>query len=561
MSIFRKKSLESLLAQAADSEKGLKRTLGVWSLIALGIGAIIGAGLFVRTAAASAEAAGPAVTISFIIAAIGCAFAGLCYAEFASMIPIAGSAYTYAYATMGELIAWIIGWALILEYALGAATVSIAWSEYLNKLLGGAIPFEWCHSPFETSTTGIHGLVNAPALFILLMLTLLLIKGTQESAFINAIIVFLKVSIVLVFIALGWGFMKTENHTPYIIAKGVAGHNDFFTYGWGGILKGAAIVFFAFIGFDAVSTAAQEAKNPKRDMPIGILGSLVVCTLLYVLFSYVLTGVANWQEFGDPAKGKEASVAYAISTYMSHYSWLATAVTVAILAGFSSVILVMLMGQSRVFFSMSHDGLLPKIFSHLHPKFRTPYKSNMMLFVFVGIFGGFIPGSIAGDLTSIGTLLAFVLVCAGIWIMRKNDPDAVRPFRTPLVPLVPILGIAVCSLMIISLDRFTQLSALTWMILGLDIYLLFSNRNSVLGKAAVDHSRGKKSASIAGCICSGLLVFISILDFYLTRQAFIENPAANHDAAFPFFFVSLGLLQLVIFLASIMKNKQAVSLN
>jgi APA family basic amino acid/polyamine antiporter len=552
MSIFRQKSLESLLAQAADSEKGLKRTLGAWALVALGIGAIIGAGLFVRTAAASAEAAGPAVTISFIVAAIGCAFAGLCYAEFASMIPIAGSAYTYAYATMGELIAWIIGWALILEYALGAATVSIAWSEYLNKLLGGAIPYQWCHSPFEVSTAGVHGIVNGPALFILLLLTLLLIKGTQESAFVNAIIVFLKVSIVLIFIALGWSYMRPENHTPYIIQKGVAGHTGFFTYGWGGILKGAGIVFFAFIGFDAVSTAAQEAKNPKRDMPIGILGSLVVCTILYVLFSYVLTGVANWQEFGDPTKGKEASVAYAISTYMSHYSWLATAVTVAILAGFSSVILVMLMGQSRVFFSMSHDGLLPKIFSHLHPKFRTPYKSNLMLFVFVGIFGGFIPGSIAGDLTSIGTLLAFVLVCAGVILMRKNDPHAVRPFKTPLVPIVPILGILVCAGMIISLDRLTQLSALTWMIVGLDIYLLFSLRSSVIGKVQVDHSRGKKSASIAGLVCSVLLIGLSLLDYYLKNLTYGESaPAADNIApAFPYFFLSLGVVQIIIFLAS-----------
>ncbi|MFL5762328.1 MAG: amino acid permease [Bacteroidia bacterium] len=492
MSIFRRKSLESLLAQSAESEAGLKRTLGAWSLVALGIGAIIGAGLFVRTAAASGEAAGPAVTLSFIIAAVGCAFAGLCYAEFAAMIPIAGSAYTYAYATMGELIAWIIGWALILEYALGAATVSIAWSEYLNKLLDGAIPFQWCHSPFETATVNgamVHGIVNAPALLILLLLSLLLIRGTQESAFVNAIIVFLKVAIVLVFIAIGWQFIKPENHEPYLIPANMAGHEGFFQHGWGGVLKGAGIVFFAFIGFDAVSTAAQEAKNPKRDMPIGILGSLVVCTILYILFSHVLTGVAPWTDFNDPAKGKEASVAYAISTYMHGYGWLATAVTVAILAGFSSVILVMLMGQSRVFYSMSHDGLLPKIFSHLHPKFRTPYKSNMMLFVFVGIFGGFIPGSIAGDLTSIGTLLAFVLVCAGIWVMRINDPDAVRPFKTPLIfkvggtiiPITPIIGIIVCMFMIISLDSVTQISAFIWMIAGLFIYFGYSRSRSKLG--------------------------------------------------------------------------------
>lgn len=480
MSLFVKKPLDQLLAQASG-EKGLKRTLGAGSLVALGIGAIIGAGLFVRTAAAAGEHAGPAVTISFIVAAVGCAFAGLCYAEFASMIPIAGSAYTYAYATMGELIAWIIGWALVLEYALGAATVSIAWSEYLNKLLGGAIPYEWCHSPFETSPEGVSGIINAPALLILFLLSLLLIKGTKESATVNAVIVFIKVAIVLVFIAVGWQFIQPENHTPYIIPEGTPGYEETFKHGWPGIFTGAAIVFFAFIGFDAVSTAAQEAKNPKKDMPIGILGSLAVCTLLYVLFAHVLTGVAPYTEFADPTKGKEASVAYAISAHMPGYEWLATAVTVAILAGFSSVILVMLMGQSRVFYSMAGDGLLPKAFNALHPKFHTPYKSNIILFLFVGTFSAFIPGSVAGDLTSIGTLLAFVLVCVGVIIMRKSDPNIVRPFKTPLVPLVPILGIIVCLLMIFSLPADTQISAFAWMILGLVIYFTYSKKNSKLG--------------------------------------------------------------------------------
>jgi len=477
MSLFRKKSIEQLLGNAADN-KGLKKTLGAGSLIALGIGAIIGAGLFVRTAAASAEAAGPAVTLSFVVAAIGCLFAGLCYAEFAAMIPIAGSAYTYAYATMGELVAWVIGWALIMEYALGAATVSIAWSEYLNNLVGGAIPYQWCHSPFEASADGIHGIMNLPALFILLALTLLLIKGTQESAFVNAIIVFIKVAIVLVFIAVGWGFINPVNHTPYLIPKGVVGHEGIFKYGWGGVLGGAAIVFFAFIGFDAVSTAAQEAKNPKRDMPIGILGSLAVCTVLYVLFSYVLTGVANWSEFEHA--GKEASVAYAIKTYMIGYGWLATAVTVAILAGFSSVILVMLMGQSRVFYSMSKDGLLPAVFSDLHPKFSTPHKSNWILFVFVGLFAAFVPGSIAGDLTSFGTLFAFVLVSAGIWIMRRAEPNLERPFKTPLVPLVPILGILVCAGMIVALDVTTLKAAGLWMLVGFVVYFSYGKKNSKL---------------------------------------------------------------------------------
>lgn len=467
-----KKPLSQLLAQASDSEKGLKRTLGAYNLVALGIGAIIGAGLFVRTAAAAAEAAGPSVTLSFIVAAIGCAFAGLCYAEFAAMIPIAGSAYTYSYATMGELVAWIIGWALIMEYALGAATVSIAWSEYLNKLLDGAIPHEWCHGPME------GGIINAPALLILLILTLVLIRGTHESAMLNAIIVAIKVAIVLVFIGVGWQFIKPENHVPFMIPEGTPGHEGFFKWGYGGVLGGAAIVFFAFIGFDAVSTAAQEAKNPKRDMPIGILGSLAICTVLYILFAYVLTGVANWTEF--KTAGKEASVTYAIETYMKGYEWLGTLVTIAILAGFSSVILVMLLGQSRVFYSMAKDGLIPKVFAELHPKFRTPYKSNIILFLFVGFFAAFIPGDMAGDLTSFGTLLAFVLVSLGVLVMRRAEPNQPRPFRTPLVPLVPILGAVICTGMIIAIDPFTLKAAFGWMLLGLVVYFGYSQKHSKL---------------------------------------------------------------------------------
>ncbi len=475
MSLHIKKPLAQLMDQASDSGKGLKRTLGPGNLIALGIGAIIGAGLFVRTAAAAGDAAGPAVIVSYIVAGIGCAFAGLCYAEFASMIPIAGSAYAYAYVTMGEFMAWIIGWALVLEYALASATVSIAWSEYLNSLLGGAIPYEWCHSPFE------GGYMNVPAVFILAVLTLILIKGTQESATLNAVIVFVKVSIVLIFIALGWGFINDANYTPFTIPI-QEGHEAWNRHGWGGVLGGAGIVFFAFIGFDAVSTAAQEAKNPKRDMPIGILGSLAICTILFVLFSHVLTGIANWQEF--KVAGKEASVAFAINTYMPGYGWLATLITVAILAGFSSVILVMLMGQSRVFYSMSKDGLVPSVFSNLHPKFRTPFKSNMILFVFVSLFGGFVPGSVAGDLTSFGTLFAFVLVCAGIWVMRRSDPDTPRPFKTPLVPLVPILGVLICSALIFSLDTVTLLSAFAWLLIGLVLYFAYSRHHSVLRKGS-----------------------------------------------------------------------------
>ena len=495
MKLFVKKSIAQLVASSEEGGAGLKRTLTAGSLIALGIGAIIGAGLFVRTASAAGEHAGSAVTISFIVAAVGCAFAGLCYAEFASIIPIAGSAYTYAYATMGEIIAWIIGWALVLEYALGAATVSISWSEYLNNLVGHRISYEWCHSPMESVlVNGVshHGIINLPALFILLLLSAILIKGTQESATVNAVIVFIKVAIVLVFIAIGWKYINPANHTPYLIPENAPpvmqpsgklySYLPFFNHGWGGVLRGAGVVFFAFIGFDAVSTAAQEAKNPKRDMPIGILGSLVVCTILYILFSWVLTGVAPYTDFMKA--GKEASVAYAISHYMAGYSWLSTLVTIAILAGFSSVILVMLLGQSRVFYTMSTDGLLPKVFSDLHPKFRTPYKSNMILFVFVGLFAAFLPESVAGDLTSIGTLFAFVVVCVGVMILRKKDPNLVRPFKTPLVPLVPILGILICAAMIISLALSTQLAALAWMIVGLVIYFSYSRYNSKLGKAS-----------------------------------------------------------------------------
>jgi basic amino acid/polyamine antiporter, APA family len=378
---------------------------------------------------------------------------------------------------MGEMIAWIIGWALIMEYALGAATVSIAWSEYLNKLLGDSIPYEWSHSPLEHITKdGItrSGIMNLPALFILLLLTLLLIKGTQESAMVNAIIVFVKVAIVLIFIVVGWKFIQSSNHTPYLIPEGTPGH------GWGGVLGGAAIVFFAFIGFDAVSTAAQEAKNPARDMPIGILGSLVVCTILYILFGHVLTGVAPYTDFTDPTKGQEASVAYTISQYMTGYGWLATAVTVAILAGFSSVILVMLMGQSRIFYTMSNDGLIPKAFGELHPKYKTPYKANWILFVFVGLFAAFIPGHMAGDLTSFGTLFAFVLVSLGVWILRRKSPEMKRPFKTPLVPLVPILGAVICLGMIVAIDAKTLQFAFLWMILGLLVYFGYSRKRSKL---------------------------------------------------------------------------------
>ncbi|MFO0679938.1 MAG: amino acid permease [Polyangiaceae bacterium] len=484
-----RKPLAQLESEALDSEKGLKRTLGAGSLVALGVGGIIGAGLFVRTAAAAANAAGPAVTLGFVIAAIGCAFAGLCYAELASMIPIAGSAYTYAYATLGELIAWIIGWDLVLEYALGAATVGIAWSEYLNKFLGlfgTSVPYAFCHSPFQTDpVTGAHGIMNVSALFIVFVLTLLLIRGMRESAVVNGIIVAVKVTIVVLIIALGWKFINPANHTPYIPAPTEYTDKEGVTHAFGGtmgILGAAGIVFFAFIGFDAVSTAAQEAKNPKRDMPIGILGSLVVCTVLYVLFSHVLTGLAPVEFFRTT--GSEASVAQAIDVAMPGYKWLSSAVTIAILGGFSSVILVLLMGQSRVFYSMSHDGLVPKAFAQLHPKYQTPYKSNWLFFVFVGFFAAFVPGDIVGDMTSIGTLFAFVIVSIGTWIMRVKEPGAPRPFRAPAVPVVSTLGALVCGAMILGLGWPNWVRLGVWLAIGLVFYAVYGRKHSRLQNKA-----------------------------------------------------------------------------
>ena len=485
-SLFRTKSIESLMAESrATGEGTLRRTLGPWSLVALGIGAIIGAGLFVRTAAAIADRAGPSVTLAFVVAGIGCAFAGLCYAEFASMIPVAGSAYTYSYATMGEFVAWIIGWDLVLEYAVGAATVAIGWSEYLNRVLewfGLRIPYQWSHSPFETMAgSDVTGIMNIPAVVILGLLSALLIRGTQESALVNSIIVVIKVAIVLLVIAVGWGFINPANHTPFIPEPSTYVTPQGVSHAYGGImgiLGAAGVVFFAYIGFDAVSTAAQEAKNPRRDMPIGILGSLVLCTLLYVLFSYVLSGVATVEDFRST--GREASVAFAISKYMAGYEWLSRAVTVAILAGFSSVILVMLLGQSRVFYSMSRDGLVPAVFSAVHPKYRTPYKSNMLFFVFTAAFAAFVPGDIVGEMTSIGTLFAFILVCAGVWIMRHKRPDLERGFRVPAVPVVSVLGILVCGAMIYGLGWTNWLRLAAWLALGLLFYLGYGRRHSRL---------------------------------------------------------------------------------
>jgi basic amino acid/polyamine antiporter, APA family len=476
------KPLEALLNESQETgEHSLKRSLGPVTLVMMGIGAIIGAGLFVRTAAAIADRSGPSVTLAFMVAGVGCAFAGLCYAEFASMIPVAGSAYTYSYATMGELVAWIIGWDLVLEYAVGAATVAIAWSEYANRVLdwfGMRVPYQWCHSPLET-VGDQRGIINVPALFILLLLSALLIRGTKESAVVNSIIVVIKMTIVLLVIVIGWGFINPANHTPLIPAPAIYVTPQGITHHYGGILGilgAAGVVFFAYIGFDAVSTAAQEAKNPRRDMPIGILGSLVICTVLYVLFSYVLSGVATVQDFRTA--GREASVAFAITKYMPGYEWLSKSVTVAILAGFSSVILVMLFGQSRVFYSMSKDGLVPKVFSEEHPRFRTPYKSNMLFFVFTGLFAGLLPEDIVGEMTSIGTLFAFILVCIGVWILRRRRPDLERAFKVPALPVVSVLGVVVCGAMIYGLGWTNWMRLFVWLAIGLVIYFGYSRKHS-----------------------------------------------------------------------------------
>lgn len=526
--LFERKPLADLLNEANhNGENTLKKSLGTWGLITLGIGAIIGAGLFSITGVAAANYAGPAIVISFIIAALGCGFAGLCYAEFASMIPVAGSAYTYSYATMGEFIAWVIGWDLVLEYAVGAATVASSWSGYLQKLLAHfhvSLPVELMMTPFDTATVDgqlIHGVLNLPAVFIVVITSLILIKGTSESAFFNAIIVLLKVSIVLIFIFVGFKYIRPENHVPFIPEN----TGSFGSFGFSGVVRAAAVVFFAYIGFDAVSTAAQETKNPRKSMPIGILGSLLICTILYVVFAYVMTGVVKYTAFtsGD-ASSHLAPVAIAIDNMgemgtngvvSPAYPWLNTSIIVAILLGYASVILVLLMGQSRVFYSMSKDGLLPKTFSQIHSKFKTPFKSNLFFLVLVSAFAALVPGRVVGEMTSIGTLFAFILVCIGVMVMRKKMPDAPRAFRTPFVPVVPILGIFVCFFMMAFLPFDTWIRLIVWMIVGLDIYIIYSVKNSHLTSGQADTiPQANKLVGLIGIILSLVLIAVSLLHHF-----------------------------------------------
>ena len=478
MNLFVRKPLSRIMTESEGGEHTLKRTLGSGQLVALGIGAIIGAGIFTLTGVAAANYAGPAIVLAFVVAGFGCALAGLCYSEFAAMIPIAGSAYTYAYATMGELLAWIIGWDLVLEYAVGAATVSVGWSATLVALLnsfGIHLPARLVTSPFETVMLAdgsvAHGLINLPAVFVIVTISMVLMIGIRESARVNSIVVVLKVAVIVIFIVVGYHFIDTSNYTPFIPAN--EGGSRF---GWPGILRASGVIFFAYIGFDAVSTAAQEARRPQRDMPIGIIGSLLVCTVLFILYSNVLTGIVNYTELG---------VAAPLSLALARipYPWLSTAMQIAVIAGLTSVILVLLMAQSRVFFSLSRDGLLPKLFSHIHPKFRTPWRSNMIFAVFVSLFSAFAPIGVVGEMTSIGTLFAFVLVCGGILVMRRAYPDVARPFRTPLVPVVPILGILVNLLLMFGLGWHNWARLLGWMGLGLCIYFAYSRKHSHLAKA------------------------------------------------------------------------------
>jgi APA family basic amino acid/polyamine antiporter len=475
--LFQTKRLEDLTREATATTHGLKRVLGPWDLIFLGIGAIVGAGIFVITGHASAQYAGPAVTISFVLAALPCAFAGLCYAEFASLIPIAGSAYTYTYATLGEFFAWIIGWDLILEYSLSATTVSIGWSGYMVsflKDLGLTLPARLSAAPFAFDSqhqtwTATGALFNLPAFFIVALITILLVIGIKASATVNVVIVFLKITAILIFIGAGLFFIKPELWKPFVPAN----QGGFGFFGLSGILRGAGVIFFAYLGFDAVSTVAQEAKNPQKDVPRGILGSLFICTVIYIAFSLVLTGVVHYSNLNVAAP-----VAVAIDAM--RLFWLSPLIKIAAIVGLISVMIVQLMAQSRIFFSMATDGLIPQAASKVHPRFGTPYLTTIVTGLAVGVVASLLPIGIVGELASIGTLLAFIIVCAGVLVLRYTHPELPRPFRTPGVPFIPVLGILSCFYLMAGLPKDTWIRLLGWMALGLVIYFAYGIRKSKL---------------------------------------------------------------------------------
>jgi APA family basic amino acid/polyamine antiporter len=490
MNLWATKSVNALRADAeAVHERSLKRTLGPVNLIMLGIGAIIGAGIFVLTGIAAALHAGPGVTLSFIFAATACGLAGLCYAEMASTVPVAGSAYTYSYATMGEFAAWIIGWDLVLEYAMGAATVGVGWSGYLVSFLDyfgvhlpaalTSAPLRWCttadvaNAVTACSQAGWNrtgSLFNLPAMFIVLLASTILVVGIRESAKANNVMVVLKLAVVLLFILFGLQYVNAGNWKPFIPPSS----GEFGQFGWSGVFRGAGLIFFAYIGFDVVSTAAQESRNPQRDMPIGILGSLVICTLLYVLTALTLTGLVKYDQLNVAHP-----VAYAVEQ-IRQLSWLRPFITLGAILGLASVVLVMLLGQSRVFYAMSRDGLLGPWAGKVHPRFRTPYLATIYVGIIVAIITGTFPIQILGELVNIGTLLAFVLVCIGVIVLRRKRPDLDRPFRTPLVPLVPILGVLACLGLMATLPGDTWLRLIVWLLIGFVIYFAYSRKHSVL---------------------------------------------------------------------------------